>query len=150
MRKKIVFGLTLLVSIAALLSGCSNAFTPTEIKKGSVWEVKQMMSSSNDLKELPVTKKVYGEEIMVKKAFLCFHSNGFVYQKFIGEGLSDGKSEVINGEGRYTISTVGKTIVIGKDKKMFSYTLESGELTIRRDGRIIGVYKSSSEPEFTN
>ena len=150
MNKKIVFGLTLLVSIVALVSGCSNGFTPAEVKKGSVWEAKQtILPGNNFLTELPAKFPGPAGEVLTT-AFFCFHSNGKAYEKIVGKGkgLPDGKTEVIRGGEPYTINTADKKIIIGG--KMFSYTLESGELTIRRDGRIIGVYKSSSEPEFSN
>ena len=150
MNKKIVFGLTLLVSMALLLSGCSNAFTPSEVKAGTVWEVKQMLMPVNDLIEIPFTKKIGDEEITVNKALFCLHSNGKVYRKIIGKGklLFKGKDEVINGGESYTINTVDKKITI--DGNVLSYALRNDELTLRRGSIILGVYKLSSEPEFTN
>lgn len=150
MNKKIVFGLTLLVSMALLVSGCSNAFTPTEIKKGSVWEVKKMMSPSNILKDLPITEKVGNEEVTINKAFLCLHSNKKVYYKFIGKGkwLFNGKTEVIIGGEPYTINKDDKKITMGRH--VLSYTLNGGLLTLRDDVETTEVCKSSSEPEFSN
>ena len=150
MGKKIVFGLTLLVSMALLVSGCSNAFTPSEVKKGTVWEVKKIKLIPNNLTELPGTEKIGSEEITVNKMFFCLHSNGKVYYKYIGKGdlLFKGKNEIINGGESYDINTADKKMTIGGT--VFSYILEGGELTLRNNGQIFGVYKSSSEPEFSN
>ena len=148
MGKKTVFVLTFLVSIALLVGGCSNIFAPTEVKAGSVWEAKKMiLPEDNFLTELPA-KLPSPEGEVLTTVFFCFHSNGNAYGKIVGQGkwLPNGKTEYIIGGDPYAIDKAAKKITIGR--VVLSYTLEGGELTLRNDKQIVGVYKLSSEPEF--